>query len=393
MIKKNYLFQENPKYNNLIDTLVSVSVDTLQEMYIPEKYDFFVKKKLLNNKIHFEESSIRYTLINLIGLYKAESNNIKINIDLEEILSFHISRADKLKGIGELGLLLWATSLISPNKLNNILTKINFNDILTKYEDASKKLTMELSWFLTGILMASTFSEVFKVAIGKLPEKVYTILRNNYGSSGIFSHQSTNTISGKFRGNLASFADQVYPIYVLSLYSKLKNNHEASLIADECATKLCELQGENGEWFWHYNSKTGKVISKFPIYSVHQDAMAPMALFAVQRATGNNYEKYIYKGLDWIINQNLLNENIYMNNENIICRAIQPSKTHRKFRATLSHLGLSPNEDYNNLSILKESWSYHFGWILFAFAGKINNPKVNKIEEQPFNNFRIFSFN
>ncbi len=98
-------------------------------------------------------------------------------------------------------------------------------------------------------------------------------------------------------------------------------NEEALLIAEETANAVCELQGDNGEWMWHYNAKSGEVISKYPVYSVHQDAMAPIALYSIQSATSNNYEKYILKGLDWLSN-NVLNINMVSEEHCAIWRAI-----------------------------------------------------------------------
>ena len=378
MIKQSQnakLQKSNTKQNLLIDNLVKLAVNGLNDMFIESELEFAAKKKLVGTEIVLEGRNIRYTLINLIGLYKAECNGYAININLKEVVRAKIKNIDKLDGVGEIGLLLWALSLISPEDLPKMLTKINFQNILSNYKDAENKLTMELSWLLTGVLMASTFSNTFKNSIGNLPEILYKIIRNNYGGKGIFKHLSDDSINGKFRGNIASFADQVYPIYALVLYSQQIGNEEALLIAEETALQICKLQGSDGEWMWHYNSRTGKVLSKYPVYSVHQDAMAPIALYAIQRATKNNYEENIFKGLDWLTN-NSLQFNMISNTDNAIWRAIEPDKTHRKIRSTLSHFGLNLTNEYKYLEVLKECWSYHLGWLLYAFAGKTENSVV-----------------
>ncbi|MCW8848559.1 MAG: hypothetical protein OQJ81_01170, partial [Melioribacteraceae bacterium] len=371
----------NQNQKKLVDELVQLSINGLNDMFIESELEFAMKKKLHGEDLILEGRNIRYTFINLIGLYKAECNGFKINIDLKKILINKIENANNLDGVGDIGLLLWATSLISHEDLPKILTQINFQNILTSYKDAESKLTMELSWLLIGLLMASTFSVTFKQSVGDLIDKIYQILRNNYGGKGIFKHLSTDSTHGKIRGNIASFADQVYPIYAFVLYSQQTGFEESLLIAEETAQKICQYQGENGEWMWHYNAKTGEVVSKYPVYSVHQDAMAPMALFAIQKATKNNYEKYIVKGLDWLIN-NPLNYNMISSENNAIWRAIEPDNTHRKIRSTLSNLGLNLNNEYKNLKVLKECWSYHLGWLLYAFAGRTTISDIDQCQKK-----------
>ena len=385
MIKKTQnkeLQRSKENQKELIDELVELAVNGLNDMFIESELEFALKKKLDGEDLILEGRNTRYTLINLIGLYKAECNGFKINIDLKKVLKNKIKNANKLDGVGDIGLLLWATSLISYEELPKLLTKINFQNILTSYKDAESKLTMELSWLLIGLLMASTFSTTFKKSVGNLSDIVYKILRNNYGGKGIFTHLSTDSPHGKFRGNIASFADQVYPIYAFVLYSQQTGNEESLLIAEETALKICQFQGENGEWMWHYNASTGEVISKYPVYSVHQDAMAPMALFAIQKATKKNYEEHIARGLDWLT-KNPLQYNMISRKNNAIWRAIEPDNTHRKIRSTLSSLGLNLPNEYKNLEVLKECWSYHLGWILHAFAGRTTSSNHAQKKDDP----------
>jgi hypothetical protein len=384
---------DNLKYKPLLNNLIKIAVNGLHEMYLPEQLEFALKKKLVDKDIVLEDRSTRYTLINLLGLHKSKKHNIPIQINLNNVLAKHISDADIYNSIGDLGLLLWATALISPESISDISTKINFNNILEKYKDAKSKQTMELSWLLTGLLLASTNSDKFKNSIGDLTQKVFLEIRNNYGGVGIFKHQGNNTIVGKFRNNVASFADQVYPIYAFALYSKYMKNEDALVISKQCALKICEHQGQRGEWMWHYNSSTGKVISKYPVYSVHQDAMAPMALFAIQDASNTNFEEYIFKGLDWLVESNSLSANMIDGDLNAIWRAISPGKIPRKLKSILSVLGIKTNEEYDNLEIVKECWSYHLGWILYAFSGRLSDDKdifsQNDFEKFNFQNNNI----
>ncbi len=382
----------NTTYNNLLSDLLELSVRGLEDMYLPEKYEFAMKKKKVNDKVIIEGENLRYTLINLLGLHKAENHNLKSSLNLKEIIKFHLGKVDKYDGVGEIGLLLWATSLISPEEINTMLSKVNFNNIFGNFNDAKLGFTMELSWLLTGLLLASTFDKNFKKTIGDLPTEVYNTIRKNYGGVGVFRHEAKKSLNGKVRGKIGSFADQVYPIYAFSLFSQQEHNEEALIIAKECAQTMCNHQGEDGQWMWHYNAETGKVVSKFPVYSVHQDAMAPFTFFAIQKASGINFEKYIYKGLDWMEDNNELNVSMIDRENNAVWRKISPPDNKRKTKALLSLAGIDIKDDYSNLAVLYECWSYHLGWILYAFAGRVGNDNTQKKEiNKNSNDLKIYN--
>ncbi len=392
-MNKYYHFPENTKYNDLLSELVQISVDSLEQMFIPDKNEFAMTKVKIGNNIKLEGKNVRYTLINLIGLQKAQNFNRQFSYNLNNILNTQLERIDKYNGVGELGLLLWATALISPKDTFQLLTKINFHEALNNFKDSKSGFTMELSWFLTGLLFASSFNEKFKSSIDNLPNKVYKKIRKNYGGKGIFQHEDTNNLKGKLRANIGTFADQVYSIYALSLFSKQYQNEEALLIAKQCADKICSHQSKSGEWKWQYDSETGNVISHYPIHSIYQFALAPMALFAIQMATYKDYTKYIFKGLDWIANNNHLNNLIIDKSNNAIWNKITPI-TNSKLFSILNFLKVKSLYKNKKLKIQFESNSYEFGWILYTFAGRISNNLVRKAESSKNkNDLQVFDLN
>ena len=81
---------------------------------------------------------------------------------------------------------------------------------------------------------------------------------------------------GILRGGVGSFADQVYPIYGISKFSQALGDEKALERALDCGLNICEAQGPLGQWWWHYDSSTGEVVGKYPVFSVHQHAMGPM---------------------------------------------------------------------------------------------------------------------
>ena len=162
-----------------------------------------------------------------------------------------------------------------------------------------------------------------------IKEKADTTMKQilgNYGGKGIFGHLRKSPARGWFRGRIGSFADQVYPIYALTLYHKVFGSGQALDVAIKCADTICQHQGVLGQWWWHYNSATGQVVGTYPVYSVHQEGMAPMALYLVGETAGKDYSAPIIKGLEWIRGKNELGVNMIDRERNVIWRCLYRPK-------------------------------------------------------------------
>lgn len=191
------------------------------------------------------------------------------------------------------------------------------------------------------------------------------MLLDNYGGNGIFAHKSANSFSGILRGRIGTFADQFYPIYAFSKFYEATENTKARQIVLDAAKKICGQQGEMGQWWWRYDSITGDVFGKYPVYSVHQDGMAPMTLLAASKATGYNFDKYIYKGLNWIFGNNELMTNMIDSAHSLILRSIYRNKyrIHPDEILLLFKIRQKERKNYK-LNLMSEFRPYHLRWIL-----------------------------
>jgi len=359
--------------NALLQQLKGISLQGLSKMIDPEKQLFCLKVRKNGNGVLREGHSLRYTIISLIGLYRAEARGEKIHFDIQGQLKTLCANIGRIDNIGDMGLLLWLCALAQPSMIDALLSHINRNDLLLNFSDAREGKTTELAWLLTGLSYAAMApaSASDSSSIERLARSIYESVKKNYGGKGIFGHQSKNTLEGKLRGRIGSFADQVYPIYGLSKFSKAYDNPEALNIALDCANTLCRHQGAFGQWWWHYDANTGKVLGRYPVYSVHQHSMAPMALFALEEASGRNYHPYIYKGLEWITGKNELGVNMIDDKNNVIWRSFY-RPAYKMRLEEFSSLARSPqdNKKCSDLIILYESRPYCLGWLLYAFADK-----------------------
>jgi hypothetical protein len=137
------------------------------------------------------------------------------------------------------------------------------------------------------------------------------------------------------------------------------------------AEKMCELQAPLGEWSWHYDSVSGKVVSRYPIYSVHQHAMGPMMLFAASEATGRDFSDAIYKGLAWISGKNELRRDFVEPSLGLVWRCIYLDFVNAYSDAAMRFLRIRTGTvDARRLQVRHECRPYELGWLLYAFAGR-----------------------
>lgn len=317
-----------------------------------------------------EGLSPRYTLMTLMGLRRGEAFGLRNPFNSEAILNGLLKDTKWLDNIGDLGLLLWACALIAPERFEEVYRNLNVGAAIRRYRHATEGYTMEMAWFLAGLAHGALAGRKCISGLAGVAEKSYEIIRNNQGRNGIFGHRTAgNSIAGALRGRLGSFADQVYPIYALSRFSSAFAHEEALKRAQACAETVCSAQGPLGQWWWHYDSRAGRMVGKYPVYSVHQDAMAPMALFALGEISGQDYSTRIFKGLAWVYGQNELNINLCEDSSGIVWRCIHLPKPAAYVQKAASLFGFQPRTTVpTGLRVGFEDRPYHFGWVLYAFA-------------------------
>ena len=139
---------------------------------------------------------------------------------------------------------------------------------------------------------------------------------------------------------------------------------------------MCQLQGDDGQWWWHFDVRNGSIIERFPVYAVHQDAMAPMALLAVAEACADRYDDAIARGLHWLVDPPETSQPLIDADEGLIWRKVgrrEPVKLARPLQAAASRL--HPRLRAPGLDVLLppsaidyESRPYHMAWILYAWT-------------------------
>lgn len=291
-------------YTANVAKLIGLALGGLQQMYYPDQKFFCYRAELQNGALVKRGVSRTNTLITLIGLQKAEQTGFPRPFDTEPAIKNAQTIFGQLDKIGDVGLFFWLASLIP-----SIMTRIHVSkaDLLAGFsncKDARERRTMELAWFLAG-LSEYAIATGDSIKLSDIAKKTLTLLLANQEASGLFRHSFPGgSISGFLRSRIASFADQIYPIYALSRCQVAFGFKESGVSAINCAEKLCSQQGPLGQWWWHYDAVNGGVIRRYPVYSVHQDGMAPMALVALGQITGEIPSKSIESSLAWVAGKN-----------------------------------------------------------------------------------------
>jgi hypothetical protein len=354
-----------------IQDLILLASRGLVHMFDEQKQLFCYRIVRGKHGLRREKLSPRYTIMTLLGLCELERSGGQSSFDIRAIYESFVLSVDWIRSAGDLGLLLWLTAAFDPHQLEGLIGRIDLGVALRHYPDTRAGRTMELSWFLAGLAHAAEASPKLGKTLTDLAVETYRCLKENQGKHNLFGHMNIKkSLKGRLRGRIGSFADQIYPIYALSKSAKAFHMEDALPPALECAKAICRAQGKLGQWWWLYDSLSGKVSIRYPVYSVHQHGMAPMGLFAVEEATGLSFQEPLYKGLRWIYGDNELRADMRDRPNSIIWRCILPKSRVSKYSDTFLSILRSPEENapVRQLEILFEDRPYELGWLLFAFT-------------------------
>ncbi len=354
-----------------VSELNSLAVRGLVAMFDADRQLFCNRLVRRKRGLVREGLSPRYTIMTLLGLRELEQAGGHSPFDTDAIYNSLVRDTSWIRCAGDLGLLVWLTAAFAPDQLGRRFRRTDLETVLARYPDAREGRTMELAWFLAGLDQAAMAAPGLIPDLTDLAVETYHVLKENQGESGLFGHMSTTkSVAGLLRGRIGNFADQIYPIYAMVKFATTFHMEEPLQSALECAAVLCRLQGELGQWWWLYESRTGRVSSRYPVYSVHQHGMAPMSLFALEEATGQSFKHFIYKGLRWISGVNELRTDMRDYSQNLIWRCILSKWKQTKYWDTALSLLRSPKEkaSVGALQILCEGRPYELGWLLYAFA-------------------------
>lgn len=347
------------------DMLVDIAVKNLPRMLIGERNLFGWEVSAYDPVPKYEiHKSLRYSIMSLLGVARARDAGWNIGLDLARIhgeLLKHLAHMS----IGDLGLLLWLDNRLKTGHAPEIsasirgrLSSLHVNQIIG----------MELAWLIVGL---TVHAHMNKGAGNDVADSlVHHLLTKRSAPSGLFYHVGTGA-----RRRFPNFATQIYSIHALSIRARLFGDKACGKRAIRAAECLSQLQNSNGGWPWLYDAERGIVVEPFEIYSVHQDAMAPMAFNELFWATGCNMADSVRRGLSWLTKENELHMNMLDAHNGFVYRSIRRKKPLNRLYAYSRAIRSAVGADMGgavvpqHLEVNPTDRPYHLGWVLEAWCG------------------------
>src|SRR5215469_1341712 len=350
--------------------LKSMAAKALLALFDDREMLFSRRITLRETGFRREPASLRHTVIALLGLECLAASGQGQPFDLQSIEDAVFQDKHWIKGIEHLGVLVRFAAEYDPDRLASLADHFDFATALESFLDGREARTAALSCFLAGISHAKLSCPDSLPDLTDAAVDTYRLLRDNQGRGGIFAHVGLpGLLHQPFSNRFGTIADQMHAIYALTIFARAFEIEEPLADALNCANAMRALQGDKGQWWFLYDKRSCEVVNRYPVCSIYQDGMAPMALLALAQATGQNFDDAIYGGLSWVAGANELNVDLRDWQHGIIWDSIEPRSRITNFCAhTLNLVQNSGKSHHDDLRIRFEARPDHFGWLLYAFT-------------------------
>lgn len=377
------LAHEDPSLHALAERLLALAEAGLPAMYLPEAETFvFTRAGVISTEgtpvLEQRGTSTRYAAITALGarfLPEDRQRPLFGGRTAEEFTGVLVERLPGVTNLGDAALIAWAAAETGHPKLADALDRVAALDV-----PGRPQYTVEAAWVLSALAAARAAVDVEE----RLAAARVRLLAARVGDSPLFPHATEPGLVPGYRSHVACFADQTYPLQALARLHASGDDPQALAAADACAARICELQGDGGQWWWHYDAREGGLVEGYLVYSVHQHAMAPTALFDLAEAGGTDFGAAIRRGLRWMTDVPELadphgnpRESMIREDFGVTWRKVyrgDPKKAVRAARGLTTKVApqarLAPlDRIFRPGALDRECRPYEFGWMLFAWLG------------------------
>jgi hypothetical protein len=311
-------------------------------------------------------TSLRYGAITALGLLRLPEAAQRATLSGEtchDLIGRLAKCLDDTSNLGDVALLCWATADARHAELPHALQRLSTLD-----QGQGPVDVVAAAWVVAALVAARPHADV---------EQHLAAARNRLlaARAAVYPHTIPSTATSWYRAHVGCFADQVYPVQALARLHDSADDPQALTAANAVAAAICAAQGDAGQWWWHYDSRTSGVVEGYPVYSVHQHAMAPMALLDLADAGGDLHVDAICSGLRWLARRPETDEDLILDEPAVTWRKVaraDPRKAVRGVRAAVTRL--RPGTRMQALDRLfppgvvdHECRPYELGWLLFSW--------------------------
>src|SRR5216683_1347058 len=363
----------------LVQRLLGIAVRYLPQAYTDGEFAFTLNGTRGPDgswQLHRSGTSQRYGAIAALGLLRLPVPDQRALLAGEtgrDLVGRLAKSLDATTSLGNVALLCWAAADAAHSELPHAVERLAELDRRGGPADV-----VAAAWVVTALVAARRHVDVeqdLAAARGRLLAA---------RGAAVYPH-TTGEDAPWYRAHVGSFADQVYPVQALARLHGSADDPEALATANAVAGVICDAQGPGGQWWWHYDSRTGGVVEGYPVYSVHQHAMAPMALLDLADAGGDGHLDAICRGLRWLESPPEAGEDLVLDEPPVTWRKVargDRGKLVRGLRATSTRLrpGMriaALDRVYRPRTVDRECRPYELGWLLMTW---LSSPRSSPAE-------------
>lgn len=318
--------------------------------------------------VRAEGVNLRYAAMAVLGLHRVAEETQRATLagrTAAQVCAGLVDRAVADDDAGAVALVAWAQAEVLGSADPRLL------DRLRAMLAAGPLPAVAVAWAAVAAVEADGYADT-----GDLLDTAVGLLLAHQGRQGLFPHVLPPQQQPRWRAHVGSFADQVYPLQALARASALRERPDWLGAAELTAQRLVDLQGPQGQWWWHYDARTGAVVERYPVYSVHQHAMAPMVLRDLREAGGRDHTAAVELGLGWLERHPEVVEELVADRWGLVWRKVgrrEPPKAARALGAAAT--AIHPSLRLPGLDTVlppgvvdHECRPYELGWLLYAWS-------------------------
>ncbi len=360
---------EDPGSAQLVELLLGIAVDCLARMYDDGAFAFRLDGHRGAEggwQVAAAGSSLRYTAIAALGLLRLPEQmqrRVLAGDSCRSLIGELGKRLDSMTSLGDVALACWAAAEARHADLPHALSRLAEVD-----RPGRPRSVVDAAWVVSALVAARSQADVeahLSRARGQLVAA---------RGAEAYPHAAGYPVPW-YRSHVGSFADQVYPVQALARLHASSDDPQALAIAEAVTAVICAAQGEAGQWWWHYDSRSGSVVEGYPVYSVHQHAMAPMALMDLADAGGQDHLGAVLRGLQWLADPPETAEELYLSEPPITWRKVARNdyrKAVRGVRAASTRIRAGwrlqkLDRAFRPKVVDHECRPYELGWLLMTW--------------------------
>lgn len=345
-----------------VDELVSFALEQLEGLRLPSGLYCFDRAE---REPALRGESVRYSLMALLGYQRARDAGLDVRTDLDALFDTCVERVATFTP-GDCGLALWAASRQHDRHVPELVRALEQR--ISAEHALEPRVGMEIAWMVLG-LVAVARSEPSSASARRRVVEHFGARR---APSGLYYHDG----SSRFRHRLPNFATQIYSLMALCALARAGLHDRALVDAITLGDHLLATQLANAGWPWLFDAERVRVVERFEVYTVHQDAMAPMAMLELTLLTGDvRYRDAAVRGLAWSRGENALRTDLLDIEGGFAYRSIRRrAPWDRIALGTASGGAMATGRAMKlpefALEVNRTTRPYHLGWMLEAWAGR-----------------------